>query len=150
MNKNEFENWVRQQREQVIQYLQDQDITHNGVGTWPAFEIAPYFAIWAVKSRKFPGQVGWWAFSGDIPTDYISGHNLLDPRAALGDLLKTWQEYIPYLKRGEPPPGIKVGNAKNREELGDLLERRIRLLKESHEDDALWAEIFKEATSHHL
>jgi hypothetical protein len=141
MTESELENWVVKQREVVIQYLQAQNVDHAGVGEWPAWEVAPYFAIWAVQSNVAPGQVGWWAFSGDIPTDYISGENIPDPRVALEQLLKSWHSHIPHLKRGENPPGITLGNAKNRQLLGDLLERRIRILAAYYEDDALWDEL---------
>lgn len=146
MNERDFENWVTQQREQVIQYLQAQNILHQGVGTWPAFEIAPYFAIWAIQSNISQGQIGWWAFSGDIPTDYISGQNITDPRQALGHLLKTWQEYIPHLKHGLNPPGIEIGTDKNRKELGALLVRRIQLLTKYYEDADIWEEVLENHT----
>lgn len=146
MNEREFENWVMQQREQVIQYLQAQNVIHNGVGNWPAFEIAPHFAIWAIQSKITNGKVGWWAFSGDIPTDYISGLNISDPRQALGHLLKTWQEYLPNLKQGLNPLGVQIGNENNKKELGDLLERRILFLTRFYEDNELWAEILDSNT----
>ncbi len=147
MSEIEFENWVTQERERVVQYLKDQNVTHNGVGEWPAFDVAPYFAIWAIQSKRAIGQVGWWAFSGDIPTDYISSQNSPDPRKALGTLLETWQAHIPYLKSGKNPPAIKMGTGdEERKELGDLLEKRVTILKKCYEDDAIWAEIFDEAT----
>ncbi|MCM8542162.1 MAG: DUF4826 family protein, partial [Lentisphaeraceae bacterium] len=73
MTDQEFEVWVKSQREEVIQYLINQNIKKPNVGSWPAFDVTPYFAIWAVESKKVTGAIGWWAFSGDCPTDYISG-----------------------------------------------------------------------------
>lgn len=134
-----------QQKAQVEQYLQGQNVIHSGVGEWPAFEVAPYFAIWAIQSKIAEGRVGWWAFSGDIPTDYVSGQNLVDPRAALGCLLKTWGKYVPYLKVGANPPGIEMGNVENRKELGDLLEKRIHLLEKCYANDDLWRDVFDES-----
>ena len=67
MDDSEFEGWVVSQRAHVEDYLRAQGIRDPNVGPWPAFEIAPVFAIWAVESKKVGGKIGWWAFSGDCP-----------------------------------------------------------------------------------
>jgi len=133
----EYEDWVRRERARVEEYLTTQGIPNPGVGPWPAFDVAPYFAIWAVESKKVAGKIGWWAFSGDCPTDYISEDGQCHPRSALRRLLETWREAFPYLKRGEQPPSVRFGKH-GLEKLGDLLERRVGILSKWVADDDLW------------
>jgi hypothetical protein len=76
------EKWVAEERQKVIDYLFSQHCEHGGVGEWPAFHVDPYIALWAVQSLKTPGRIGWWAISGDVPTDYASSSSGYHPRSA--------------------------------------------------------------------
>ena len=58
MNDNEFEEWVNKERIKVEIYLKKEGIEKPNVGPWPAFDVAPYFAIWAVESNKEAGKIG--------------------------------------------------------------------------------------------
>ncbi len=138
MNNKELEDWVKQQRKIVIAYLMNECIDNPNVGEWPAFEVAPHFAIWAVESKRIKGKIGWWAFSGDCPTDYVSESGKCHPRAALKDLIKSWKECIPYMKQGRQAPSTKFGTEANVKELGSLLEKRISILEDWYGDDGLW------------
>src|SRR5947199_230194 len=82
---------VTTQRHRVEEYLRKEGLENPNVGPWPAFEVAPHFAIWAVESKKTKGKIGWWAFSGDCPTDYVSEDGSCHPRKALSRLLSTWR-----------------------------------------------------------
>jgi hypothetical protein len=126
----EYERWVGEQRTGVETYLDNQGINSPNVGPWPAFEMAPHFAIWAVESKKQQGKIGWWAFSGDCPIDYVSEDGKCHPRNALKLLLARWTEYIPAMKAGNQPPGATFGDGTNLPELGQLLEALA--------DDSLW------------
>ena len=137
MDDKEFENWVTQERKTVELYLSNQGIENPNVGPWPAFEIAPKFAIWAVESKQVAGKIGWWAFSGDCPTDYVTEDGSCHPRNALRILLQNWHNYIPYMKRAEQPPETNLGGG-DLPELGDLLEKRVAVLEEWLLDDSLW------------
>ncbi|MDJ0613501.1 MAG: DUF4826 family protein [Rhizobiaceae bacterium] len=141
MDDSEINVWVGQQRENVETYLQGHGIDTPNVGEWPAFEVAPYFAIWAVESQRLPGQVGWWAFSGDCPTDYVSEKGHSHPRAALGTLLENWRSYIPHMKANRMPPNVEFGQGAQLSELGQLLEARVGILEEWYLDDEMWEDI---------
>ena len=133
--------WVDQQRPLVLSYLHGISVDHLGLGEWPAFYIRPIFAIWAVQSKSRPGWVGWWAFSGDIPTDCVSRTNGNDdPRKALARLLDQWRRYIPHLELGNNPPDVNIGSGNSRIALAGLLTKRIYLLERWHKDDTIWQE----------
>jgi len=135
------EQWVVEQRTIVVEYLAKGRVDHLGVGEWPAFMVPPHFAIWAVQSKRQPGFVGWWAFCGDIPTDYVSRESRDDPRLALGRLLDRWRSYLPFLVKGDNPPGIELGSSAGRRSLGELLQTRIALLDQWFGDDGIWADV---------
>ncbi len=80
---DEFDQWVDQERSRVECYLETQGIASPSVGPWPAFEVFPHFAIWAVESKRQAGKIGWWAFSGDCPTDFVTEDGKCHPRNAL-------------------------------------------------------------------
>jgi hypothetical protein len=134
----EFEEWVIQQRARVEEYLSAQGIAEPKVGPWPAFEVAPVFAIWAVESKKVAGKIGWWAFSGDCPTDYVSEDGQCHPRKALQRLLDQWRSYVTFMKNGKQPPDASIGEGTNLRELAELLKKRIDTLTEWILDDSLW------------
>lgn len=140
MDETDFENWVEKERNKVELYLNAQGIMKPNVGPWPAFEAAPYFAIWAVESKKVAGKIGWWAFSGDCPTDYVSEDGKCHPRNALKILIEKWKSFIPYLKKGKQPPDNKFGEGNNLKLLGDLLETRVSILEGWLSNDELWTE----------
>lgn len=141
LEESDLEDWVEQQRKDVEAYLAVQGIEAPNVGEWPAFKAAPYFAIWVVESKKTQGKVGWWAFSGDCPTDYVSERGECHPRAALGTLLENWRNYIPQMRAGRTPPGIVIASESDLPRLADLLESRVRMLQKWHRDDGLWDEL---------
>jgi len=58
------------------------------------------------------------------------------------EFAKRWFEVSEYMLRGEEHPIVKIGNAENRRELGDLLCRRAKLLKEWAEDDNMGWDYF--------
>ena len=138
MNDQEFENWVVNERTKVEEYLSKQGIENPTVGPWPAFEIAPHFAIWAVESKKVAGKIGWWAFSGDCPTDYVTEDGKCHPRNALRILLDQWREQIPYMKNGQQPPNTRFNDQYELSMLGELIETRVEILEAWLLDDGLW------------
>jgi hypothetical protein len=132
--------WLAKQRNIVEGYLRDEGIRHNGVASEPVWCLAPYGAIWEVESLYAPGTVGWWAISGDLPTDYLSGGDAVDGRTALGAFAKRWFEVSGYMLRGESHPTVKIGPPEMRRQLGDLLKRRASILEEWASDDKMWQE----------
>ncbi|MEX0291551.1 MAG: DUF4826 family protein [Flavobacteriaceae bacterium] len=140
MNDKEYEDWNNKLRARTIDYLENEGIKSPEVGTWPAFDIAPYFGIWCVESKIQEGKIGWWVFAGDCPTDYVTESGKCHPREALRDLLTKWGKYIPYMKNGQQPPEVKFGDGSNLEQLGNLLEKRVEIYQDWLEDDGLWPE----------
>ncbi len=130
--------WLAEQRANVQRYLQDEGVQHRGVASEPEWFVAPYVSVWTVESMKVPGKVGWWAISGDLPTDHLSGHEATDARAALAAFAKRWNEVSVYMRRGEEHPTVKIGRPDNRHELGDLLNRRAKLIQEWTHDNEMW------------
>src|SRR6185369_5787854 len=104
----------------------------------PAWHVPPYLAVWAIESNINPGWVGWWAISGDLPTDYISAEKVKHPREAIRTFAAVWAEVAGYMLRGEPHPAIKIGNPEDWPVLGDLLKRRWELLAQFAEDESIW------------
>lgn len=74
------EGWCAEQRKIVAHYLRSQQLNHGRVGEWPAWHDAPCVAIWAIESVARPEWIGWWAISGDLPTDYISAADVEPPQ----------------------------------------------------------------------
>jgi len=131
-------NWLRKQRDQSVAYIEKQGIKHRGVSEEPEWFVAPYVSLWTVESAQKPGVIGWWVISGDLPTDYLSGKDAADARAALGAFAARWEEVSTYMLRGENHPTIRIGRSRNLKELGDLLLRRANILQEWVKDDSLW------------
>ncbi len=138
MTEEEFAKWNMDRRRDVISYLESQGIDSPQIGDWPAFDVAPYFGIWCVESKKEKGRIGWWAFAGDCPTDYVSEDGDCHPRSALRTLVSNWKRCIPYMKSGKQAPDIKFGDGSNLQELGELLENRVGILEDWLADDSLW------------
>jgi hypothetical protein len=132
--------WLLKQRKTVEKYLRAEHVDHLGVGTYPAFCVHPYLALWAVQSKQRPGWVGWWAISGDLPTDYISSSRRRTPRAALRGIARQWREAARYMLQGRPHPDYQIGTPEDWPELGDLLRRRARIIQSWVDDATLWSE----------
>jgi hypothetical protein len=134
------EAWCDSCREEVIQYLAQQHVSHRKVGEWPAWHIAPYASVWAIESKKKPGWVGWWAICGDLPTDYVTACEPVHPREALRAFSARWQDVAAYLERGATHPTITIGQPDEGPELAPLLASRAEVLLEWADDDDLWEE----------
>jgi len=132
--------WLEAQRKAVEEYLQRERVEHLGVGAYPAFHVHPYLALWAVQSKRAPGWVGWWAISGDLPTDYVSRGKVAHPRQALRDFAQRWRELSDYMLRGKEHPEVKMGTPAEWPQLGPLLRRRAEILQSHADDDDIWQE----------
>ncbi len=138
MSTSNQQAWIKAQRRAVVRYLRRERVDHLGVGDYPAFHVHPYFALWAVQSKKAPGSIGWWAASGDVPIDYISGTRVAHPRAALRAFARKWREVSGYMLRGQEHPNVMIGDPEQWLELGDLLRRRARILRHWVQDEEIW------------
>jgi hypothetical protein len=130
--------WLAERRANVERYLRTEGVRHRGVAAKPEWFVAPYVSVWTVESMKTPGGVGWWAISGDVPTDYLSGHDASDVRSALAEFAGRWREVSGYMLRGEEHPTVTIGRPENQRELGDLLSIRAEIIQSWADDDEMW------------
>jgi hypothetical protein len=123
--------WVLEQRTVVEQYLQTQGCDHAGVSLEPRWNLSPYLAVWAVRSKANRELVGWWAISGDVPTDYMTAtrdlRNVADVLAAFGT---QWSQAAEAMSRAQY---AGIGRREDVVELAPLLRTRAELLHEFSE-----------------
>ena len=130
--------WCAERREEVAAYLQREGLTHGQIGADPAWHVAPYVSVWAIESLAAPGKVGWWAISGDLPNDYVSGDSAKDPREAVRAIALLWQEAADCMSRDEAHPTLRIGSGQRDQELAPLLASRAEMLLEWVDDAELW------------
>ncbi len=123
--------WAAEQRKVVEAYLRTQGCDHAGVSLEPRWYLSPYLAVWAVRSKAHPDLIGWWAVSGDVPTDYMTASRELrctaDVLAAFG---AQWSRAAEAMSRGEH---AGIGKPENIAELAPLLRTRAIVLQELSE-----------------
>jgi hypothetical protein len=133
--------WCVERRRQVAEYLDAQEVEHGRIGEWPAWHVAPYVSIWAIESLSRPARVGWWAISGDLPTDYISAANIeppQHPRRALRAFAEQWLIVVDAWHNGREFEGTLITGRTGNSELAPLLESRARIFLDWSDDDSLW------------
>jgi hypothetical protein len=133
--------WCAECQAQVTAYLQREGVEHGRVGEWPAWHVAPHVSIWAIESKKRPDWIGWWAISGDLPTDYISAAKIKHPRDAVRAIAEEWRELAKLMASGQRHPHLRIGQPEDGTLLGPLLERRAVMLLEWANDDSLWEDV---------
>jgi hypothetical protein len=133
--------WCDHQRRHVTEYLRSQGVEHGRVGDWPAWHVAPYVSTWAIESRHRPEWIGWWAISGDLPSDYISAADIeppQHPRKALRAIAERWLEVVGAWKEGRECEGFRIAGGQRNRELAPLLEARATLFIEWADDGSYW------------
>jgi hypothetical protein len=131
--------WILEQREALLEYLVHERVDHNGVPERPDWVIAPYVALWSVGSKTRPGAVGWWAISGDAPTDYMSSSEIRDARMAMRVFSRRWAKASKQMAAGVEPEDFRIGKPESWPELSSLLTSRAELLGEWAEDEDMWS-----------
>lgn len=142
-DEHEFELWCDSQRRGVVAYLDRQRLAHGEVGEWPAWDVYPHAALWAVESLKRPGFVGWWAISGDdVPNDYVTCGPQRHPREALREIGNRWLAAATALLDGRQPEGFTLAlpGALPQADLAPLLSLRGGMLLSFADDDDMWRE----------
>jgi hypothetical protein len=122
--------WVAAQREFVVAYLAQQHVEHGGVSREPRWFLAPYVAAWAIRSRVNPDRVGWWAMSGDLPTDYMTCSHENDAGDVLIAFSKLWKAAAECMAVGKQLDNCIIGDPGLAKELAPLLASRGELLQE--------------------
>lgn len=126
--------WAASQRLRVVDYLAAERCDHAGVSLEPRWFLSPYLAIWAVRSKLNPGRIGWWAISGDVPTDYISCTKERDNVDVLLSFSRVWKSTADYMAKGLWAPNHQIGPPGRQKELAPLLRSRAELLEEYASD----------------
>ena len=133
--------WCDDQRRQVGEYLRSQGVEHGGIGDQPAWHVAPHVSIWAIESLRRPEWIGWWAISGDLPSDYISAADIEPPqlpRNALRAIAERWLHAVGAWDEGREDEGFMIAGGQRNRELAPLLETRAKILIDWAADDSLW------------
>ena len=130
--------WLQEQRSQIESYFKKEGIKHGAIAEKPDWFVAPYVSIWRIAGHANPETEGWWAISGDLPTDYCSSSGIKDARSAMYHFAKIWDEVSECMIRRKPHPDITIGKEDNWPELGDLLKRRSMILLDWAKDKELW------------
>lgn len=132
------EQWCGERRKDVGEYLAREGLKHGAIGSWPAWHVVPYVSLWAIESLIAPGNVGWWAICGDLPTDYLSAANAKHPRVAMVAFADTWKEVAASMLNGIPHPDMTIGPPERKSEFASLLGSRSDVLRRFAEDDSFW------------
>jgi hypothetical protein len=131
------EQWCLERQSDVSEHLKRDGVVHGCIGEWPAWHVAPYVSLWAIESIKRPGEIGWWAICGDLPTDYISADSIHHPRDAMRAIASRWLDLIPHMIVGASS-AVQLASAESRKDFAPLLERHAKQLLSWAEDDSHW------------
>jgi hypothetical protein len=123
--------WATDQRKVVEAYLRTQSCDHAGISLEPRWYMSPYLAVWAVRSKANPDLIGWWAISGDVPTDYMTAaRDLRSTADVLAAFAAQWSRASERMSCGEY---AGIGKPENIAELAPLLTNRARMLQQLSE-----------------
>lgn len=136
---NDEELWLAAERRKVTDYLREQGCRHAGVADWPAFHVAPDVSLWGVQSIKHDGRTGWWAISGDVPTDYMSSEQGDHPRDALRHFSAEWADIADHMRRGVEHPTKSMGTPDEWPDIAEALQVRADALA-AYADEDVWGE----------
>tara|TARA_R110002072_G_scaffold46591_10_gene129199 strand:- start:235330 stop:235848 length:519 start_codon:yes stop_codon:yes gene_type:complete len=135
-----FDAWCAVLRAEIEAYLTSECYEYGKILDWPAWNIAPHVAMWAIESSEQPGYVGGWVLCGNLPMDYIEGDNLKNPREAMAAIAARWQDFVDKTRRGESTEGVAVESGDDPEQMLAMMESRIGILLEIVADDEAWEE----------
>jgi hypothetical protein len=131
--------FLRETRRRVVEYLTREGVPHGGVAKEPQWFLHPSVSVWAVRSGRVEGAIGWFAIAGDLPTDYISTADTADAREAVRKFAQRWAALARSMRDRVPDPDLSVGSPEDWPQLSELLHRRARLLADYASEDENWA-----------
>jgi hypothetical protein len=120
--------WVTGQRDMLSRYLICQKLKHGGLSLEPRWFVSPSVAIWAVRSVHQPCRIGWWAISGDLPTDYVTCTIEQSDADVLRTFARKWKAASSQMAKGLQIPGYVIGPPGRERELAPMLRKRAKLL----------------------
>ncbi|WP_333796503.1 DUF4826 family protein [Rheinheimera sp.] len=86
--EDQINEWVRQQFQKANLHLAEQGIVMDNVAVQESRYLPPYVAVWKINALN---RQGYWAISGDLPTDYLEASGAIDAREALRAFSLRWQ-----------------------------------------------------------
>jgi hypothetical protein len=120
--------WIVEQRNRVLEYLASQKVQHAGVSLEPRWFLSPYVAVWAVRSNTHADRIGWWAISGDVPTDYMTCTTERSASDVLLSFSRQWKTLAAEMAVGKRLPRYHIGPAGSEKEFAEMLLTRAELL----------------------
>jgi hypothetical protein len=133
-----FDAWCSELRTEIEVYLSSEGYEHGKILEWPAWNVAPHVAVWAIESVTQPGYVGAWVLCGNLPMDYIAGDNLKSPREAMAAIASRWQELIDNMRSGKSTDGVVIETGTEPEQMVAMMESRVGVLRELVDDNEAW------------
>ena len=128
MSQEEMSSWVREQFQKANKHLAENGILFDSVVTEESRYLAPYVAMWKIKSTD---NQYFWVITGDLPTDFMSYENEKTARAAIKHFSLMWQMKAENIRRNE--------NASDEEKaLADMFVSRAEGLHRIQAQDELW------------
>lgn len=134
----EDDQWIATQRAQLVAYLAGQRLVHGDIPLEPEWCVVPYVALWPIGSVRAPGKIGWWAISGDVPTDYVSAPRDGGARAAMRAICTRWRDAAADMAAGRYYPDYQIGSPHEWPTLAPLLASRAELLQRWTDEDEHW------------
>jgi len=126
--------WLDEQRGRADAYLRSRGPSRAQVPEQPAWELAPYLALWRVGR----GKTGLWVIVGDCPTDHLPLDQAGDARAAMAAFGRRWQRAAANVLAGREDPEMAVGPREHWPKLGPMLRTRAELLLDYAANNGLW------------
>jgi hypothetical protein len=130
--------FLKRARDEVEAYLRHFEVAFVSIGATPSWALPPHLAVWPIYGENGPIHPGWYAISGDVPTDYVSSSDAPDARAAVWHFARLWREVAATMASGRAHPEMKIGTPEQWPTLHSRLHERALLLAEFAADDSLW------------
>jgi hypothetical protein len=88
ISQEQLSEWVREQYQRANKYLAEQGVLFDSVVTEESRYLAPYVAVWKIKSIE--GKY-YWVISGDVPSDTIPYASEKNAQDTLRAFSMRWQ-----------------------------------------------------------
>ena len=88
LSQEQLSEWVREQYQRANKHLAEQGVLFDSVVTEESRYLAPYVAVWKIKSTE--GKY-YWVISGDLPADAIPYASEKNAKDTLRAFSMRWQ-----------------------------------------------------------
>lgn len=88
LSQEQLSEWVREQYQRANKHLAEQGVLFESVVTEESRYLAPYVAVWKIKSTE--GKY-YWVISGDVPADAIPYEAEKNAQDTLRAFSMRWQ-----------------------------------------------------------